>query len=93
MRKILVTMGTLLGVAIAAAPTSAKAPENLLDTVNQMIASHRLYSPAPKILPSGEYQDTRSGCCSHHGGVAGCDSSTGHQACNDGSDSPTCGCE
>jgi hypothetical protein len=37
--------------------------------------------------------EARSGCCSHHGGVAGCDTATGHAACNDGSDSPSCGCD
>lgn len=31
------------------------------------------------------------GCCSHHGGVAGCDSS-GKQICRDGTLSPTCTC-
>lgn len=32
------------------------------------------------------------GCCSHHGGVAGCNS-YGRQVCNDGTLSPTCTCE
>lgn len=31
------------------------------------------------------------GCCSHHGGVAGC-SSSGRQVCNDGTLSPSCTC-
>jgi hypothetical protein len=31
------------------------------------------------------------GCCSHHGGVAGC--SNGRIVCNDGSYSPTCTCK
>jgi hypothetical protein len=34
----------------------------------------------------------RSGCCSHHGGVAGCDAYSGYQECADGSDSPSCRC-
>jgi hypothetical protein len=33
-----------------------------------------------------------SGCCSHHGGVCGCDSSVGKQACCDGTNSPSCTC-
>lgn len=33
----------------------------------------------------------QKGCCSHHGGVAGC-SSDGRQICNDGTYSPTCTC-
>lgn len=32
------------------------------------------------------------GCCSHHRGVAYCDSSTGRIVCNDGTYSPSCGC-
>lgn len=34
----------------------------------------------------------RSGCCSWHGGVSGCDSSVGRQVCNDGTLSPSCTC-
>ena len=33
----------------------------------------------------------KSGCCSWHGGVAGC-SSSGRQICNDGTLSPSCTC-
>jgi hypothetical protein len=61
-------------------------------TLSQMLAridtSERLYSPRP----DAQGMEARSGCCSHHGGVAGCDTATGHQECNDGTDSPTCGC-
>lgn len=35
----------------------------------------------------------KSGCCSHHGGVAGCNSSSGYYQCSDGTDSPSCTCE
>jgi len=35
--------------------------------------------------------DAKSGCCSHHGGVAGCNSN-GRQICNDGTLSPSCTC-
>lgn len=31
------------------------------------------------------------GCCSHHGGVAGC-GSNGKQICHDGTYSPSCTC-
>lgn len=34
----------------------------------------------------------KSGCCSHHNGVSGCDTSTGRQVCNDGTYSPSCMC-
>lgn len=35
----------------------------------------------------------RSGCCSWHDGVCGCDTSVGRQVCCDGSYSPSCVCE
>lgn len=34
----------------------------------------------------------RRGCCSWHGGVAGCDESSGRLRCNDGTLSPSCRC-
>lgn len=36
--------------------------------------------------------EARQGCCSHHGGVCGCDSSAGRQVCCDGTYSPSCTC-
>jgi hypothetical protein len=33
----------------------------------------------------------RSGCCSHHNGVCGCEK--GRAVCCDGQFSPTCGCD
>lgn len=35
--------------------------------------------------------NAQRGCCSHHGGVAGCNSN-GRQICNDGTLSPSCTC-
>lgn len=37
--------------------------------------------------------DARRGCCSWHGGVAGCDSYSGKYRCMDGTLSPSCYCE
>jgi hypothetical protein len=34
----------------------------------------------------------KAGCCSRHGGVAGCDIETNHQKCSDGTNSPSCLC-
>lgn len=34
----------------------------------------------------------KSGCCSQHGGVVGCNNATGYQLCKDGTTSPTCLC-
>lgn len=36
--------------------------------------------------------ENRSGCCSRHGGVCGCNQKTHQQKCCDGSLSPSCGC-
>lgn len=33
-----------------------------------------------------------AGCCSHHGGVQGCNTQTNHDLCKDGTTSPTCLC-
>jgi hypothetical protein len=33
-----------------------------------------------------------AGCCSHHGGVNGCNTQTNHDLCKDGTTSPTCLC-
>ena len=41
-------------------------------------------------MPTND-MDTRSGCCSHHGGVAYCGKS-GYYICNDGTQSPSCTC-
>jgi hypothetical protein len=42
-------------------------------------------------LPMGAF--AHSGCCSGHGGVAGCNNSTNYQSCKDGTTSPSCGCD
>jgi len=34
----------------------------------------------------------RAGCCSHHGGVCGCNQTYGRYQCCDGSISPSCTC-
>jgi hypothetical protein len=46
---------------------------------------------AGPLCPSGKPMG-RSGCCSHHGGVCGCDGGTGMQRCCDGVNSPSCRC-
>jgi hypothetical protein len=49
--------------------------------------------PGPQSFPGDAgFEETKSGCCSCHGGVCGCDNGTGHQFCCDGQDSPSCGC-
>jgi len=45
------------------------------------------------VLFAFSYANAKSGCCSWHGGVSHCDTSTGRQICNDGSYSPSCTCQ
>lgn len=40
--------------------------------------------------PTDKIEIERRGCCSHHGGVCGCEN--GRAKCCDGTLSPTCGC-
>lgn len=47
----------------------------------------------PQVMVSplqSKMETNRSGCCSHHGGVCGCQD--GRNLCCDGSLSPSCGC-
>lgn len=37
-------------------------------------------------------QSQKAGCCSHHGGVCGCNQSAHRLKCCDGTTSPSCGC-
>lgn len=44
------------------------------------------------VLLSSTSVYAKTGCCSKHGGVAGCDKTTGYQLCKDGTNSPSCTC-
>jgi hypothetical protein len=45
-----------------------------------------------ELLVASSTQLAKSGCCSHHGGVCGCNSKAHRQICCDGALSPSCGC-
>jgi hypothetical protein len=47
-------------------------------------------SDQPDVLTLSKDQVAQRGCCSHHGGVCGCDNHS--VVCCDNSHSPTCGC-
>jgi len=50
--------------------------------------------PFTGLAPKGISEcNAQRGCCSYHGGVSGCDTSVGRQVCNDGTYSPSCGCQ
>lgn len=46
------------------------------------------YNPSVGLIPDL----ARRGCCSHHGGVCGCDEASDRIRCCDGSLSPSCTC-
>lgn len=86
-RSLIFVLALAVPMAAGGAATVA-----LISLVNTTTASDWRYTPIPKADGDDGQQEARSGCCSHHGGVAGCDYGTGHQRCADGSDSLTCGC-
>lgn len=49
-----------------------------------------LFTSVATIQPSGSPDVEKSGCCSWHGGVCGCEG--GRAVCCDGILSPSCGC-
>lgn len=57
-----------------------------------LLAAFFVMTAAP-IISAVDYSSlvARRGCCSHHGGVKGCNGN-GRTVCNDGSVSPTCQC-
>lgn len=61
-------------------------------TVGGSIISKPSSATSPLVTAGGSSQDApeRRGCCSHHGGVCGCDG--GRVRCCDGALSPSCGC-
>ena len=52
--------------------------------------AEELQSTQKSIINPCTEQLSQRGCCSHHGGVCGCDS--GRAVCCDGEYSPSCGC-
>lgn len=93
MRKAL-----LLIITIVVLSTSALAVENnKIDNIQgkQVLQTEQnLFCPMPtcddQVGKTFEFEEARSGCCSHHSGVCGC--SNGRAQCCDGSLSPSCGC-
>jgi len=46
----------------------------------------------PPPAPAAEDDLDKRGCCSHHGGVCGCNTFEHKVTCCDGAESPTCTC-
>lgn len=58
-------------------------------SLNTNKTSDQIQQQSHKQIENKKY--AKRGCCSHHGGVCGCNDS-GRQVCCDGSLSPTCTC-
>ena len=77
------------GAAIETSPNdnNTNASVKIIDFSNQIVIDTELNNDN-----LAEAEIARSGCCSHHGGVCGCDSSTDRIICCDGTLSPSCKC-
>ena len=89
------------GIALAQEKT-----ENRNQAINKIINQTQSIITIPKNAPSDSIVKeasqaqkkeqqlllVRSGCCSHHGGVCGCDENSGMIQCCDGTLSPSCTC-
>lgn len=53
----------------------------------------QMTSPKKASYPASTTGNKLGGCCSHHGGVAQCNTRTGYATCKDGTASPSCQCQ
>jgi len=84
---------SFLTVGSAAHPNrSVDKPINLMveQTIPPNASVYKLVKDDP--LNGKTIELARRGCCSHHGGVCGCDQSTDRIICCDGTFSPSCRC-
>ncbi|MBW2602690.1 MAG: hypothetical protein JRE28_00030 [Deltaproteobacteria bacterium] len=70
-------------IIITSDSPNQKIKKNPLDTI-QVLDKNKLDSETLDLA--------RRGCCSHHGGVCGCDEATDRIICCDGTLSPSCTC-
>lgn len=89
MRKVArIFMVGLLGLAAALGTSSAATS---IDHEEPQMTINTEQARPGLTQPNGETEMEKRGCCSHHGGVCGCNSS-GRVECCDGTLSPTCTC-
>lgn len=80
-----------MGVSFAAVEQLENAGEN--NCRNKIVVNEKfgdLYYPVKEICIANSTDTNRRGCCSHHGGVCGCEGN--RVKCCDGSLSPSCKC-
>jgi len=89
MGKKLETLGIALSIIAALVFLTWPAAPNLARKAwppfKEIFLQHKIVIPEGTVPP-------KPGCCSHHGGVCGCNFGTGMQQCCDGKDSPSCRC-
>lgn len=93
MRRVLLMVAivcTALGASAAAPGPSPREAELPATTCSSPLEFPKC--EATRAKSTALVQEARRGCCSHHGGVCGCDSQSHHQLCCDGELSPSCGC-
>lgn len=73
-------------------PKAAKKPTKKTKTTTMTNTTVKKSSIKTKATTNPTTTMSPKGCCSHHGGIASCNKSTGFQMCNDGSNSPSCKC-
>ncbi len=98
MKKLYLFIGIFLismilassGVSLISAPYM----ENVGPEINDVNSEKAIPSCESELSNNGKNTTelARRGCCSWHGGVCGCDESSGMIKCCDGTLSPTCTC-
>jgi hypothetical protein len=65
--------------------------KSLVSAAAALLLAMTLTAAGP-LCPATSHPMGKSGCCSHHGGVCGCNKGNGMQQCCDGATSPSCRC-
>lgn len=75
------------------APAAKKTSIKSTTTTTKTTKSKGVIPTSKSVIPTTSKSTTGTkGCCSSHGGIASCNTSTGSQMCKDGTTSPTCKC-
>ena len=72
-------------------PNQTTQPDGQIESSQAILASNDLEQKATSKTLIKETTLEKSGCCSWHGGVCGCEN--GRAKCCDGTLSPSCGCD
>jgi hypothetical protein len=89
MRKIFIFIALTLSVTFSISDDSSTI--NKLDSQNSKTLEKQQECSMLIAKDTTLKELQKSGCCSHHGGVCGCED--GRAKCCDGTLSPTCGCD